>query len=505
MKTETRLFSEADYLIELAPSKERGSALARLVLLLDRTIYGALLSLIVLCAIPYGTVEPWSEACFEIIVFALLALWVVEGGLSGSWRINGLRLAIPLLALAAFAFVQTLPLGFAEIADIQFRQTMSADAYETHRFTLKLLALTGVGLLTLRYVCTRRRLSLLIVTIIGVGIASALFGLLRQTMQHEAIGFGLPFLRLGEGYAQFINRNHFAFLMEMTLGLAMGLVIGGGVRRDRVLIYLAAIAPLWTALVLSNSRGGIFGLLGQALFLALLVGSVRKAEAEDPDGSLAWLVNWVGRSRPARTALALCLILVLAVSMIWMGGDNLVKRLESLPVEMATDGNNKSAVAESIAQGSESNTGERRVEVWKATLSLIKAHPIAGSGFGAYKSAIPAHHRASGEMTPQEAHNDYLELLASGGMIACALVAWFAIALIGTMRERLRKADPIHRAACYGAMTGLFGAAVHSLVDFGLHITVNALVFAALIAITTMELREDPVKPASATKKPSFG
>lgn len=503
MKTEAKLFSAPDYLLEIAPSRERGSAVAHLTLLLDRTIYGVLLALIVLCAIPYGTVEPWWEACFEVVVFTLMALWVVESGLSGSWRIRGFSLAIPLLALVAFAFVQTLPLGLVEVADVQIRQTLSADPYETYRFALKLLALICAGLLTLRYVCNLRRLSLLIVTIIGVGIASALFGLLRQTTQHEAMGFGLPFLRLGEGYAQFINRNHFAFLMEMTLGLAMGLVIGGGVRRDRVFIYLAAIAPLWTALVLSNSRGGIFGLLGQVLFLALLVGSTRKVKAEEPDKGLARSVVWVGKSRLARAALALCLILVLAVSMIWMGGDNLVNRLESLPVEVAVD-NKNATTTENLSSGPETNTGERRAEVWSATWSLAKAHLITGMGFGAYKAAIPAHHRASGEMTPQEAHNDYLELLASGGVIGCLLVAWFAIALIKTMRNRLQKAEPVHRAACYGAMTGLFGAAVHSLVDFGLHITINALVFTALAAIATMELR-DASKPTSRAKNPSFG
>jgi hypothetical protein len=49
----------------------------------------------------------------------------------------------------------------------------------------------------------------------------------------------------------------------------------------------------------------------------------------------------------------------------------------------------------------------------------------------------------------------------------------------------------------------LFGAAVHSLVDFGLHITINALVFAALTGIATLELRDEAFTPK--TKKPSFG
>jgi O-antigen ligase len=339
--------------------------------------------------------------------------------------------------------------------------------------------------------------------------------------KHEAVGFGLPFLRLGEGYGQFINRNHFAFLMEMALGLAMGLVLGGGVRRDRMLIYLAAVAPLWTALILSNSRGGIFSMLSQVLFLGLLVGGARtrKTKVVSEEGSDQMEGGWAGwlrrlsESRMARVALSLCLVLVLAVSMFWVGGDMLASRLESLPQEVSAEAKAASPDAGGADTGTpttsnpatsiNTTTGERRTEVWGATWSLIKSHPLAGSGFGAYKAAIPVHHRASGEMVPEEAHNDYLELWASGGLIGCLLAAWFVMVFLRSARARLHAAEPIHRAACYGALAGLFGAAVHSLVDFGLHITINALVFAVLIGIATLELREEAFRPKA--KKPSFG
>jgi hypothetical protein len=73
--------------------------------------------------------------------------------------------------------------------------------------------------------------------------------------------------------------------------------------------------------------------------------------------------------------------------------------------------------------------------------------------------------------------------LASGGLIAAALVLWFAVILVRNARRRLALNRGTYRAACLGALTGIFGAAVHSFVDFGLHITINALVFCVLIAI----------------------
>ena len=39
-----------------------------------------------------------------------------------------------------------------------------------------------------------------------------------------------------------------------------------------------------------------------------------------------------------------------------------------------------------------------------------------------------------------------------------------------------------------GACAGLFGVAVHSTVDFGLHVTINSLVFVALIVIAVAEV-----------------
>ena len=57
---------------------------------------------------------------------------------------------------------------------------------------------------------------------------------------------------------------------------------------------------------------------------------------------------------------------------------------------------------------------------------------------GAYWAAVPKYHDASGRMTPQEAHNDYLEVLASGGLVAAALVAWFAVVVFRRTKENVR-------------------------------------------------------------------
>ena len=116
---------------------------------------------------------------------------------------------------------------------------------------------------------------------------------------------------------------------------------------------------------------------------------------------------------------------------------------------------------------------------------------MTGVGFGGYWTAIAQFHDASGDSTPQQAHNDYLELWASGGPIALGLFGWFVFAVIKRARRQLRSLDPFRRAACFGALAGLFTLGIHSFVDFGLHTTVNALVCMVLVVIATVEYKHE--------------
>ena len=465
----------------------------RAVRFLDRTIFSVLLAVISLTAILSGTTdEPWWEAVVEYAVFALMLLWTVEGLLSGSWLVREHRLLVPLLVLTVFAFVQTLPLSGASVTEALaikdgLRWTISADPYETRLFVFRLLAVVMVGGLLLRYTSNRKRLRALMYFVVGIGVASALFGIVRQVTRPDDLGFALYIPNVGPvflsyphpdtGYGQFVNRNHFAFLMEMTFGLALGLAANGRGHRGRQLLFIAAAAFVWTALVLTTSRGAVFSILGQLLFAALLLAGVRfpSRVSKQRESTPSWWRH-AGTSLITRAALVACLMIVAAMSVVWMGGDPLVGRLESMSKEFNTE-------------GPAEHRGRSRAEIWNATWQLIKAKPVAGSGFGAYQTAIPQYHDASGKWTPQQAHNDYLELLASGGMIGAALVAWFIFAFIRQARAPLYSTDPFRRAACFGALIGLSGVVLHSLVDFGLHITINALIFITLVVVATINGR----------------
>ncbi len=432
--------------------------------MLKKLVFGALIALIVFTAIPYGTVEAWWKAAFVCGVFAICILWLIESLFTGKIEIRGRFVLLPMLALSALAFLQTLSLGARTEGNLQVWNAISADPYQTRFFTLQMLALTAFLALLYKYASTERRIRVLVYTVLAIAVVSAVFGILRHSTQQQT-GFLLPLLKQNQGYGQFINKNHFAYLMEMAFGLGLGVILAGGVKRDRLMIYVAVLLPIWTALVLANSRGGVLAMIAQIVVAVLLLTSVQK----------------ITQSFALRAVLLVTLVIGIGLGTIWVGGDRLATNFENASSELASD---------TLRQGVSRN------EIWGATLKMFAAHPILGVGLGGYWIGITAYHDASGLMTPQEAHNDYLELLSSGGVIGFALGVWFVVAVARRARQNLVEDVSYMRAVRFGAILGIVGVAAHSLVDFGLHIIVNAVVFMILIMFVTTEF-----SPAKAQRR----
>ena len=392
-------------------------------------IFGLLLGVIVITPIPYGTVEPWWKTAFICAVLGIFILGIFQNKIA----LNPSLVLLPLLALSGLAFLQSW-------------LWISADPFQTRFFALQLLALTAFLALLYSYAATENRVRVLVYTVIGIAIVSAVFGILRQTTQHQT-GFLLPLLKQNQGFAQFINKNHFAYLMEMALGLVMGLIVAGGSKQK--LIQFALLLPIWIGLILSNSRGGILAMLAQVTI-----------------ASLFFL-----RTTTLKLALAVVLVAGVLFGTVWVGGERLVTNFSAAGNELTT-----------------TNTdGASRNEIWRASLKMFAAHPLLGVGLGACWIGITAYHDASGVLTPQEAHNDYLELLSSGGIIGLALGFWFAAIVVRLARRNLNTDKGFIRAVRIGAVLGLAGVAAHSLLDFGLHLFGNTVVFLTLIMLATFQ------------------
>jgi O-antigen ligase len=438
---------------------------------LGRVIFACLLALIVLTNIPYGSVDPWWEAVFECAVFVLTAIWLVEVLLRRSWQVNKVLVLLPMMILTAYAFLQTVQLSRGG------QHSLTIDQYQTHLTAVKMLALTLFTALLLLHVTSRRRLQWLVHVVIGLGLASALFAIARQLLQSpdSATGFVLPFLYPRIGYGQFISPSAFAFLAEMAFALVAGVALGGGIRRQYVLLYLSLAMIIWASLVLSNSRGGILGFICQAILLAFVALSWFRSRriAREVEGGQRFIAS-IKSSLLLRVLVIFVLVVILVAGVFWMGGQRLASKLdENISANVTVDGTS-------------------RKEIWHSTWELIKRNPWTGVGFGTYFLAIPQYQTDSGRLRLEQAHNDCLDLAANGGVVAVILAAVFVGCLIRRSRFSLRSPDPFRRAAALGALAGILSIGVHSLVDFGLQITGIAVVALTLVVISVAEIPANP-------------
>lgn len=446
----------------------------RIAEVLNLIVFVSLLLLLAVSAIPYGITEPWWKAAFIAAVFAICVVAILELLVKGDSQIHGSKgILLSMLALAGLAMLQTINLGGgiddATVSRLGPWNSISADPYQTRFFALQILSLTTCLALLYRYCSTRKRITFIVHSIIVLGVISALFGILRQTLQQQP-GFVLPRTLPGVGYGQFINKNHFALFMEMALGLVLGMALFRATSRDRMMLYVALGIPIWTGLVLANSRAAILGMLCQVVIAFVLL--TRRTSDSESTNEKKW--------RRTRALLVGAFIVVILGGTVWVGGDRLVTKFTAASTEFeATEAGESSGVT--------------RNEIWRASWKMFTAQPLLGVGLGGYWIAITKYHNASGVSTPQEAHNDYLELLSSGGLLGMAIGIWFVTSLIAGARRKLLCEDGFQRAVCVAALLAITGVAVHSLFDFGLHLLFNAFVFLILVALATGRLVETQV------------
>jgi len=256
----------------------------------------------------------------------------------------------------------------------------------------------------------------------------------------------------------------------MSVGLLLGWLIKGRLAKGKLLICLISAAIIIYAIFTAGSRGGVVSLVSMGLFAVLLNTFFTRGPARTRGSSLR--PKWFGWRRVLGAA-AVC-VLVLAAStaaLLFLGGDKVVSRFELLPDEVEQ----------------RADLRLNRGTIWNITVDLIKERPVTGAGFGAYAVAITRFDGSNGLWEAEQAHNEYLEILANGGVVAGLLFAIFGIMVAKRAISGLKSGERLVRSSCFGAAVAIFGVLIHSLVDFGLHVPINALLFVALIVIVTRQ------------------
>ncbi len=418
--------------------------------MLDKLIYLLLLVLLVLTPLPYGSVETWSIALWEILVFGLVGLWALSAVVEGRLKIKLNPLVWPMVALLILAIVQVWPIATGG------RQTISFSPYATVQFAIKLLASICFLLLFATFVNNDERRMTAVKVMIAICAVIAIVGIGQAYI-------GRLFWQRG-AFGPFVNRNHFAGFLEMGVALAGGLMIGRVVKQVWLAVYGSCALAMCAGIGLSASRGGVLALVAEIVFLVLIaIPTFFHSRQPDKSRRAGMLI---------RSAATLLIgIGAIAGAMLLVGSEGLVANFSQLQTE---------------TQG-ELPASERfsRRDIWNATTQLIKDHPVTGVGLGAFQFAYTRYDQSSDIQRVEQSHNDYLQIVADGGLIGGFIALVFVVLLFVRGFITIQTHNRQKRAVLIGALAGCFAIAVNSFVEFNLQITSNAQLFLALAALAT--------------------
>jgi O-antigen ligase len=108
-----------------------------------------------------------------------------------------------------------------------------------------------------------------------------------------------------------------------------------------------------------------------------------------------------------------------------------------------------------------------------------------GVGFGALGVDYTRFDSMSGLERVEQAHNDYLQVLADAGLVGLLIGAFFLWQLYRLGRDSMKIGNTYRKGIAFGALAGLFAILVHSVFDFVLHTTAISVLFLTLVAMLT--------------------
>jgi hypothetical protein len=377
--------------------------------------------------------EAWSNLVFQIPGFLLAIVWaglLIRGGEQEA------RPSLPLILLA----------GIVGWTMIQLVAGVTVYPWKTEMLLMYWAANAAYFFVAVHIFTSARLRQRFIGFMIVFGSLLAVI----STVQYYTSGSQIFWLfqnsvsaDLGAIMGPFLNRNHFAAFMEIVLPMAMYRAL---LDRHYGSLYAVATGVMYASVIASASRAG--GALATAELVAVSVllwrrDSITMRIAAPPVGALA--LSIVG--------------LVLSV-----GYQNLWSRL------------------------SQNDPYAGRREFLLSSLAMTKDHLWSGVGLGTWATVYPAYARFDDGTFANQAHNDWAQWLAEGGIPMLLLMAVIA-----------GWAAPRAVRSVWGI--GAIAILVHSAVDYPLQRTVMAATFFVLLgALANIDQRETTPARANSLK-----
>jgi O-antigen ligase len=418
----------------------------------ERGILSLVLGLLVFAPLAFGAVDAWAFLVVQGAALGVFVLWALR-----VWASPKPKLLWPPLAWAVLAFT-LYAIGRYFTADIEYVARLEL---------IQVLLFAFLFFAVLNNLHGQEETSAVSFTLIAVGTLIAGYAV-AQLLHHSNAVWNQLSPYIGRASGTYISPNNLAGLLAMLLPLALAYLLVGKVNIiTRLLLAYAAVA-LAAGLAVTFSRGGY---LAAAAGIILLLGIL--------------LFHSNHRLK------AIILLVVMLV-----GGGFLVSHFLSKTVGyMRRVANTQAGGALVVIDGS----SDSRLAMWKSAAQMWADHPWWGVGPAHFDYRFREYRPETMQARPDRVHNDYLNLLAdwgaAGGVIVFTGLGVFVFWLRKTWPHVRREENDFgsgqsNRFAFFlGAMCGLAALAVHSAMDFNLHIPANALVGVTLLGLVASNAR----------------
>lgn len=428
----------------------------------ENSLIIATLLLLFWLPLPAASNSYWAGALFSLVTGLLTLIWALFQAGKASSHNRALPKALPMFFLLLITQLWVL---------IQWLTGITTDNAETFHYLILGLGYSFLFILIVGLFHTRRRLTILVSTLVVSATLQAFYGSFMTLSGIEWLLFGPKTSNHGVVTGTFVSRNHLAGYLVMTLACGIGLLMAlrdGAPLRWKTLLEMLmgpkarlrlALVIMVIALVMTRSRMG-----NTAFFAALLA-----------VGALFVLLNKEHRLRNSLILASIIVIDVLVISQ-FFGLEQLRDRIVATQFEDQLDG-------DVVVQ----QKNVIRTDVFGYAIEQFYDRPLTGFGAGAFESSFQAYPGADIRGHFDHAHNDYLQFAIEYGVIGLLpLVAFVLLAIYHALRALWRTESWYRSGMGFGASMAILGLLIHSFADFNLQIPANAATFVTICAIAVL-------------------
>ena len=426
-----------------------------------------LCSILIFSVLIFGSVEVWS---FSIISSSILTIFMYKSFIKNDLPFfkkdeEGLnkkdkRLLFAILTIILYIVIQIIPFPSLMIKVISPKTyelysyysieknifiPLSLYPYKTQLELVRVVVYIAFFLLVSFNINNIKKLDLSLKILCYFGFFLALFSILQKATFNGKIYWFRELTVGGTPFGPFVNRNHYAGLINMLIMIGLGIMFTRQ-KLERRLLFGFLTVIMSVSLFLSLSRAGII-----SYFVAIT--------------SFTFLL--LKNKMKNKKILAIsAFVVILCLYLIYLGIDPIIDRFYKADID-----------------------SKARFVIWADTLEAFKDFLFTGTGLGTFVYIYPLYSSRTISFICDHTHNDYLEYLVELGLIGMSILLSILFLYIKAIFPAEKSSK--QKIYNYAFLSSILTIAVHSVFDFNLHIPSNALMFSAILGFAYANSRID--------------